>query len=113
MTNAPKNPSNMPTLQRPTLDPSPENDGLFFFDDAPPSDFFPDELHLLMSHLAKRAEEFDEEAYHKKMLAQLEETDLAEFFGNTGPLAQQLDGYELRPSQLAMAEAVKRTLHCP
>jgi hypothetical protein len=32
--------------------------------------------------------------------------DLSKFFGATGPMAQQLPGHELRPSQLAMAEAV-------
>ncbi len=35
---------------------------------------------------------------------------MASFFGPTGPLAQKLPGYELRPSQLEMAEAVKRAL---
>jgi ATP-dependent DNA helicase DinG len=40
-------------------------------------------------------------------------TDLAEFFGADGPLAQALDGYELRPSQLEMAQAVKRALLNP
>lgn len=36
--------------------------------------------------------------------------DLAHFFGAQGPLAEALDGYELRPSQLAMAEAIKRAI---
>lgn len=36
--------------------------------------------------------------------------DLAHFFGGDGPLAHQLEGYELRPSQVAMAEAVKQAI---
>lgn len=52
----------------------------------------------------------DEPATAANDLAELVETDLATFFGSQGPLAQQLEGYELRPSQLAMAEAVKRAL---
>ncbi len=36
--------------------------------------------------------------------------DLADFFGTEGPLAQELSGYELRPSQLAMAEAIQRAI---
>ncbi|MCB0060503.1 MAG: ATP-dependent DNA helicase [Caldilineaceae bacterium] len=36
--------------------------------------------------------------------------DLAVFFGASGPLAAELSGYELRPSQLAMAEAIKRAI---
>ncbi len=36
--------------------------------------------------------------------------DLADFFGAEGALAQELNGYELRPSQLAMAEAVQRAI---
>ncbi len=41
---------------------------------------------------------------------ELAETDLAHFFGPEGPLAQTLEGYELRPSQVEMAQAVKRAL---
>ena len=37
-------------------------------------------------------------------------TDLTHFFGPDGPIAAALDGYELRPSQVEMAEAVKRAL---
>lgn len=37
-------------------------------------------------------------------------TNLAEFFGTSGSLSQHLPGYELRPSQLEMAESVKRAL---
>jgi ATP-dependent DNA helicase DinG len=55
-------------------------------------------------------EDIAHEATTVNDLAQLAATDLADFFGSQGPLAQALDGYELRPSQLAMAEAVKRTL---
>ena len=40
----------------------------------------------------------------------LEKADLTELFGADGPIAQTLDGYELRPSQLEMAEAIKRAL---
>ena len=43
-------------------------------------------------------------------MSALTATDLAEFFGAGGPLAKALDGYELRQSQLEMAEAVKRAL---
>ena len=57
-------------------------------DDAPP----PDE---------------DEEGERQHHPSLLETTNLADFFGVRGPLAQVLDGYELRPSQLQMAEAVK------
>ena len=42
--------------------------------------------------------------------SELDACDLAEFFGASGPLAQHLEGYELRPSQLEMAQAVKRAL---
>ena len=37
-------------------------------------------------------------------------TDLAHFFGPEGPIAGALEGYELRPSQVEMAEAVQRAL---
>ncbi len=40
----------------------------------------------------------------------LESIDLAHFFGPDGPLAATLPGYELRGSQLQMAEAVKQAL---
>ncbi len=40
----------------------------------------------------------------------LETTNLSDFFGADGPLAHVLDGYELRSSQLQMAEAVKRAV---
>jgi ATP-dependent DNA helicase DinG len=40
----------------------------------------------------------------------LHDVNLTEFFGNKGPLASQLPGYELRASQLEMAEAVKRAI---
>ena len=40
----------------------------------------------------------------------LAEADLAAFFGPDGPLARHLDGYEARPSQLEMAQAVKRAI---
>lgn len=43
-------------------------------------------------------------------MPELTAADLTEFFGPAGPLAQHLDGYELRPSQLEMAESVKRAL---
>ena len=44
------------------------------------------------------------------ILSALASTDLSEFFSSTGPLAQVLEGYELRHSQLQMAEAVKRAI---
>jgi ATP-dependent DNA helicase DinG len=40
----------------------------------------------------------------------LTKVDLAIFFGRDGPIAQHLADYELRPSQLAMAEAVKAAI---
>jgi ATP-dependent DNA helicase DinG len=45
--------------------------------------------------------------------SELATTDLAKFFGPDGPLAQTLEGYELRPSQVEMAQAVKRALLDP
>jgi len=42
--------------------------------------------------------------------AALAATDLATLFGPTGALARELGGYELRQSQLDMAEAVKRAI---
>lgn len=43
-------------------------------------------------------------------LAALAARDLAEFFGAAGALAGELEGYELRHSQLDMAQAVKRAI---
>lgn len=43
-------------------------------------------------------------------MPELAAADLAEFFGPYGPLARQMPGYELRPSQLAMAESIRRAL---
>ena len=43
-------------------------------------------------------------------LAVLSATELATLFGPTGALARELGGYELRQSQLDMAEAVKRAI---
>src|SRR5205814_7848716 len=37
-------------------------------------------------------------------------TDLARIFGTEGPFARELSAYRLRPQQLAMAEAVERTI---
>ncbi len=42
--------------------------------------------------------------------SQLADSDLSAFFGLDGPLAKALPNYELRPTQLAMAEAVKRAI---
>lgn len=42
--------------------------------------------------------------------SRLADSDLSAFFGSDGPLAAALPGYELRPTQLAMAEAVKRAI---
>ena len=42
--------------------------------------------------------------------SRLANSDLASFFGQDGPLAATLPDYELRPTQLAMAEAVKRAI---
>lgn len=49
----------------------------------------------------------------KHISRELDEADLAQVFGPDGPLAQALEGYELRPSQLEMAQAVKRALADP
>jgi ATP-dependent DNA helicase DinG len=46
----------------------------------------------------------------EKSMTALAAADLAHFFSSDGPLAHHLTGYELRPSQLAMAEAVKRAM---
>lgn len=43
-------------------------------------------------------------------MPELEACIMADFFGPAGPLARKLPGYELRPSQVEMAEAVKRAL---
>jgi ATP-dependent DNA helicase DinG len=42
--------------------------------------------------------------------SKLTAADLDDFFGPDGTLAQQLDGYEARPSQLEMAKAIKRAI---
>jgi len=68
-------------------------DPLDSFDDAPPP----------LSH-----EDGDEAA--TDALTVLAASDLGEFFGSRGPLAAALEGYELRQSQLDMAQAVKRAL---
>jgi ATP-dependent DNA helicase DinG len=52
----------------------------------------------------------EENAPVDEELARLAASNLAEFFGNNGALSKHLAGYELRPSQLEMAEAVKRAL---
>ncbi|RLT41957.1 MAG: ATP-dependent DNA helicase [Chloroflexi bacterium] len=52
----------------------------------------------------------DEEGERQHHPSLLETTALADFFGADGPLSQVLDSYELRPSQLQMAEAVKRAI---
>ena len=43
-------------------------------------------------------------------MADLALSDLGDIFGNDGPIAQLLDHYELRPSQLQMANGVKLAL---
>lgn len=45
-----------------------------------------------------------------KRPSELEKTDLAALFGPDGPLAEALEGYEMRPSQVEMAQAIKRCL---
>lgn len=42
--------------------------------------------------------------------SELEQTDLVSLFSADGAVAQELEEYELRPSQLEMAEAIKRAL---
>lgn len=51
------------------------------------------------------AEETDSDP--RKVMAELAQCDFSAFFGVNGPIAQLLEGYELRPSQVAMADAVK------
>lgn len=43
-------------------------------------------------------------------MPELDAADFAEFFGVSGPLAQRMPDYELRPSQLEMAQSVRRAL---
>jgi len=43
-------------------------------------------------------------------MPKLVECDLADFFGDNGPIMDHLPNYEMRPSQVQMAEAVKRAL---
>ncbi len=43
-------------------------------------------------------------------MRELVECDLVAFFGADGPLSQQLEGYELRTSQVEMAQAVKKAI---
>ena len=52
----------------------------------------------------------DEDEAREEAPSPLEGVDLADFFGPEGPLAQLLEGYELRPSQLQMAKAVQRAI---
>lgn len=69
-----------------------------FVDDLPPDDSFQNGFEQAKPKA---------KVHHP---SQLDQVDLSEFFGGGGPLAQYLDGYELRPSRLEMAEAVKRAL---
>jgi len=46
----------------------------------------------------------------QKEMKELFEYDLSKFFGTEGSLAQHLLGYEFRPSQLHMAEAIKSAI---
>ncbi|MBE2239628.1 MAG: ATP-dependent DNA helicase [Caldilineaceae bacterium] len=52
----------------------------------------------------------DNDADAEAALATLAESDFAALFGTDGALARELNGYELRQSQLDMAEAVKRAI---
>ncbi len=63
-----------------------------------------DDLFLPDEPLTTEANDADER------MAALREADLAHLFGNDGPLAAQLDGYESRPSQIEMALAVQRAI---
>jgi ATP-dependent DNA helicase DinG len=69
-----------------------------------------DEAALPAPHESVPDDEGEGEAQENGSLTELAESDLQEFFGPNGPLARQLDGYEMRPSQVEMAQAVKRTL---
>lgn len=57
----------------------------------------------------QEAETAAEPTGHEEM-GELLAYDLSKFFGSHGSLAQHLPGYELRPSQLQMAEAVQRAI---
>lgn len=60
--------------------------------------------------LIVEAEETAQPPTDQTEMGELLAYDLSKFFGPTGPMAQQLTGYELRPSQLAMAEAIKQAI---
>ncbi|MBW7883041.1 MAG: ATP-dependent DNA helicase [Caldilineaceae bacterium] len=49
-------------------------------------------------------------ASEEMRMRELAESDLSQLLGPEGALARELYGYEMRPSQLAMAEAVKRAI---
>lgn len=60
--------------------------------------------------LVEEAENAEQTPDTQDEMGELLACNLAKFFGAEGPLAQQLSGYELRPSQLEMAETIKRAL---
>ena len=60
--------------------------------------------------LVEEAESTEQTPDAQEEMGELLACNLAKFFGAEGPLAHQLSGYELRPSQLEMAEAIKRAL---
>jgi len=80
------------------------------FDADPVSDFLDDPFGDFDFFDGDPPPDEDEEDGKPQRPSRLETTVLADFFGSGGPLAQVLDGYELRPSQLQMAEAVKRAI---
>lgn len=60
--------------------------------------------------LVEEAENAEQTPDAQEEMGELLACNLVKFFGAEGPLAQQLAGYELRPSQLEMAEAIKQAL---
>lgn len=66
-----------------------------------PKPDFPDLLHPAFP---------DEDGAQEEAPSPLAGVDLAHYFGPDGPLARLLEGYEMRPSQLQMAEAVRRAI---
>ncbi|MFN8491890.1 MAG: ATP-dependent DNA helicase [Caldilineaceae bacterium] len=67
-------------------------------------------INLEDADLEETHQEPEPETENTNDMALLAASDLVDFFGKNGALAKQLNGYELRPSQLEMAETIKRAL---
>lgn len=77
--------------------------------DDPFSDPFGSAFDEMAEEQAAYGPQADSPAQDEKP-SPLDDADLAEIFSADGPLAARLDGYELRPSQLQMAEVVKQAI---